>query len=790
MTDDPTISFGGAPASNPAANPAPPPPPSLLTVWGPFELLSRAGAGGFGEVYRAWDPHLQREIALKLLLPNAVAGEEAWQAMLREARALASVRHPNIVPVYGIDRHQERVGFWTDYIRGKTLAAIVRDQGPFGYREAALIGIDICRALAAVHAAGLLHRDIKPENVMREEGGRILLMDFGLSTLPHAGATLAGTQSFMAPELFRGAAATVASDLYAVGILLYFLVSGAHPARLTGLSAREATEAIAHRKPLIDLRPDLPDTFVRTVSTALEIDPTCRYQSAGQLAEALTSSLNSGITSTHAVFHPEAPTSSLPYGGQARTPSSGQPAFQSITPTHTPNYTPQPFSAGAATTNAAPPPHNFRAALEATATEALVTATTKVKTIQWTKKKIALVLLASWLLYKIFFGCDSSSRSKSNDDDGKSDKAAIAAATSALHIPKPPPPTGPAYTRFVQAQGLLEQSYKQANISAALDQFQKLTDDDEDFALGWAGLAEAHFDLYQTQRDPKLLDQATTEANKAIEIDDECVPALITLARLAAQGGNNALAIGTAGKAIGLDPTNPEARAALAQAKANEGKYDEAAQTMQEAIDRAPDDWRFPSALGDIYMRAGQAPTTRRSNTLPRPASLPITPRRTTTSAKSTCASTSSTKRKTTSCTPLRSSRPQAPTRNSPGLTSPKTTQAEPSRRTRRHSNLIRATIKHGRTWARPMSASPSPIPAPSSPTGMPSNSPKKPVRRNRRTPISSPRSPTTTSGSATRNAAARSCGRPWHSRQATPKSFTSAAKLPSCSAIVPRPST
>ncbi len=598
MTDDPTIPFG----SDPAPQPAPPPPP-LLTIWGPFELLSRAGAGGFGEVYRAWDPHLQREIALKLLLPNAIAGEEAWQQMLREARALASVRHPNITPVYGIDRHQERVGFWTDYIRGKTLAAIVREQGPFGYREAALMGIDICRALAAVHAAGLLHRDIKPENVMREEGGRILLMDFGLSTLPHAGATLAGTQSFMAPELFRGAPATVASDLYAVGILLYFLVSGAHPARLTGLSAREATEAIARRKPLIDLRPDLPDTFLRTVSTALEIDPACRFQSAGQLAEALTSSLNSGITSTHAVFHSESPTSSLPYtGSQAGTQPGTQPGFQNITPSHTSNST--PHTTPAAPVSTPPPPANFRAALEATATEALVTATTKVKTIEWTRKKIIGALFASWLLYKIFFGCDASSHSKSNDDDDKSDKAAIAAAAGALHIPKPPPPAGPAYTRFVQAQGLLEQSYKPANISAALAQFQKLTDDDDDFALGWAGLAEAHFDLYQTRHDPKVLDQASTEANKALELDDECVPALVTLARIAVAGGKNALAIGTAAKAIGLEPTNPEAHQALAEARAGEGKYDEAAHTMQEAIDRAPDDWRFPFALAGIDTRA------------------------------------------------------------------------------------------------------------------------------------------------------------------------------------------
>src|ERR1019366_8610740 len=84
--------------------------------WGDFRLLARVGHGAFGEVYRAWDPHLQREVALKLLLPGSVSGDEAYQSLLREARALASVQHPNIVHVYGIDRHDGRVGFWTDFV--------------------------------------------------------------------------------------------------------------------------------------------------------------------------------------------------------------------------------------------------------------------------------------------------------------------------------------------------------------------------------------------------------------------------------------------------------------------------------------------------------------------------------------------------------------------------------------------------------------------------------------------------------------------------------------------------
>ena len=185
MDDDPTLSLDGSQHS-------PVEVPAALGAWGDFRLLERVGHGGFGEVYRAWDPRLEREVALKLLLPNSVSGDEEYRALLREARALASVQHPNIVHVYGIDRHDGRVGFWTDFVHGKTLSALIRAQGPFGYREAALIGLDVARALSAVHRTGLLHRDIKSENVMREEGGRILLMDFGLSSLPQLQANICG----------------------------------------------------------------------------------------------------------------------------------------------------------------------------------------------------------------------------------------------------------------------------------------------------------------------------------------------------------------------------------------------------------------------------------------------------------------------------------------------------------------------------------------------------------------------------------------------------------------------
>lgn len=260
----------------------PTPPLSEAAAWGPFRLLQRVGHGSFGEVYRAFDPALQREVAVKLLMRSNRGLELEEKALLQEARAVARVRHPNVVSVYGVDTHDGRVGFWSDFVNGKTLAAIVEADGPFGAREAALIGVDVCKAVGAVHAAGLLHRDIKSSNVMRESGGRILLMDFGLTHDREAAAHSGGTPLYMAPELVDGAPATVATDIYALGMLLFHLMTGKYPAQAS------ASQTI------LDVRPDLPEALARVVDTAIDPNAQKRYQSAGQMIAALTDAVGLG----------------------------------------------------------------------------------------------------------------------------------------------------------------------------------------------------------------------------------------------------------------------------------------------------------------------------------------------------------------------------------------------------------------------------------------------------------------------------------------------------------------
>ena len=141
--------------------------------WQHFVLFESVGAGAFGTVYRGWDTKVDREVAVKLVSAGATN-----RSPLSEARNLARIRHPNIVTVYGAEQDDEQVAIWMEFIQGETLVQMVRDRGPMSAREVVGIGVDLCRALSALQGAWLLHRDIKAHNVMREVGGRIVLMDF------------------------------------------------------------------------------------------------------------------------------------------------------------------------------------------------------------------------------------------------------------------------------------------------------------------------------------------------------------------------------------------------------------------------------------------------------------------------------------------------------------------------------------------------------------------------------------------------------------------------------------
>jgi tetratricopeptide (TPR) repeat protein len=264
---------------------------TMPTMWGDLRVSHLLGRGAFGEVYLARDEQLRRPVALKLLREDFATVPGLEESILEEGRRLASVDHPNVVTVFGADVRNGRAGFWMEYLPGTTLEDALQARGPYSPSEAARVGRDICDALSAVHGAGIVHRDVKARNIVQDKDGKVVLMDFGagleMQRLEDPDTDRIGTPLYLAPEVLEGAPASVASDLYAVGILLFHLLTGRYPYTATTVDSLRMEHREGRREAIARLRPTLPSSLVRVIDRALAENPAQRFSSAPEMAAAL-----------------------------------------------------------------------------------------------------------------------------------------------------------------------------------------------------------------------------------------------------------------------------------------------------------------------------------------------------------------------------------------------------------------------------------------------------------------------------------------------------------------------
>ena len=279
------------------------------TRLGPYELLSQLGAGGMGEVYRARDARLGRDVAIKVL-PAGVAHDADRRARFeREARAVAALSHPNILAIHDIGTQGELLYVVTEVLDGETLAERLTS-GAVPVRKAIEIAVAIARGLSAAHSKGIAHRDLKPANVFLGADGHVKILDFGLAkeTAPEAsGATLTqapltdlgtivGTAGYMAPEQVRGAEVDGRADLFALGTVLYEMLTGRR-AFARDTTAETMTAVLRDDPPeLVQTRSDLPPALDRIVRHCLEKSPVERFQTARDVIFALESLSGSAPT--------------------------------------------------------------------------------------------------------------------------------------------------------------------------------------------------------------------------------------------------------------------------------------------------------------------------------------------------------------------------------------------------------------------------------------------------------------------------------------------------------------
>src|SRR5450755_2638151 len=282
-----------------------------------YEIIAPLGAGGMGEVYRARDAALRRDVAIKVLPEYWSSDPERLRRFEQVAQATAALNHPNIVSIFHVGQCDGSPYIVTELLQGETLRDRLR-KGPMRLREVLDHGVELARGLAAAHDAGIVHRDLKPDNIFVTKDGRVKILDFGLAKLTQTKTALAdgptvsrqertepgvvmGTVGYMSPEQVRGKAADHRADIFAFGAILYEMLTGRRAFKEP--TSTETMTAILNDDPpgISQIAPGTPPGLLRIVHRCLEKNPEQRFQSASDLAFALEALSESGSSSASGV---------------------------------------------------------------------------------------------------------------------------------------------------------------------------------------------------------------------------------------------------------------------------------------------------------------------------------------------------------------------------------------------------------------------------------------------------------------------------------------------------------
>jgi serine/threonine protein kinase len=265
---------------------------------GKYEVLDVLGRGGMGVVYKAYDPILDREIALKTMTADGLKDPVLKERFYREARAAGRLRHPNIVTIYELGEENSVPFIAMEYIHGTDIHAVIKGQHEVSFEQKLRIIVQLCRGLAYAHKAGIVHRDVKPSNIRLTDDYQVKILDFGIarlvtSTTMTSGGMVLGTIHYMAPEQIKGAHVDRKSDIFAVGIILFEILTTKKP--FDGDNTATVLYNILH-EPYQKMNPPIDEQFAvidRVLKKALDKDPARRYFSADEMGDDLEHFLHS-----------------------------------------------------------------------------------------------------------------------------------------------------------------------------------------------------------------------------------------------------------------------------------------------------------------------------------------------------------------------------------------------------------------------------------------------------------------------------------------------------------------
>src|SRR5215468_1265427 len=259
-----------------------------LVLAGRYEIRERLGTGGMGSVYRARDRELDRSVAIKVIRPELAEQSDILRRFKQELILARQVTHKNVIRIFDLGEDAGIKFITMEYVEGQSLKSMMDERGKLSYEESAGIIQQVCLALEAAHAEGVVHRDLKPQNIMVDKQGKVLVMDFGIArSAGVAGMTmtgaLVGTPEYMSPEQVRGDHVDARSDLFSLGIIYYELLTGKKP--YSGGTAESVMfrRTVERARPPLEMDPQMPRFLSEIVAKCLEKDVADRYQTAREI---------------------------------------------------------------------------------------------------------------------------------------------------------------------------------------------------------------------------------------------------------------------------------------------------------------------------------------------------------------------------------------------------------------------------------------------------------------------------------------------------------------------------
>jgi TolB-like protein/Tfp pilus assembly protein PilF len=591
---------------------------------GPYEIVSPLGAGGMGEVYRAKDTRLDRDVAIKVL-PEAFASDaDRLSRFEREAKAVAALNHPNILAIYDYGREGGVAYAVTELLEGANL----RDRtasGPMPAREAVGFAAQIARGLSAAHEKGIVHRDVKPENIFVTKGGIAKILDFGLSkTGPAGGAreaatqslitspgTVMGTAGYMSPEQVRGLAVDPRSDIFSLGVVLYEMLSGRRA--FAGGSAVETMSAILREDPLSVSGAVLPAGLERIVRRFLEKRPEDRFQTARDAVFALET-LSGGAPAGDAGAAPRS-IAVLPFADMS--PAKDQDYFcEGLAEEliHALTKIPQlRVASRTASFQFRGRGEDLAAAADQLRVEAILEGSVR-KAGDRLRVSVQLVNAADGFhLWSERYDRDMSDVFAIQDDITEKVVAALSLVLTERErraMARPQTRQIDAYDLYLRGRQVHYRGSSR-NQRAAIALFEKAVAVDPDYALAYAGIADASVMIYMYHGShAEDLDRAEAASLRALQLAPQSAECHASRGFAASAAKLYDEAEREFGTALALDPNQFEAKYLFGRMRVAQGRIEEAVALWEEAVRIRPDDYNVPLLLHGFYQglrRVGEA---------------------------------------------------------------------------------------------------------------------------------------------------------------------------------------